>query len=217
MSIASVPLHGETASAQPLIGAPVHARRLLREVPEQARTAAEPSPDFPCLPDNAKMGAFGLAGIGELITGAAREQRAGRVQDRNTTAAIPPVCMDGTDEPRPAPAEMAGGPGNRHSLPDVPPRLCPGRAGMVEQQKGIRRGLDHDFARRLVAARPCPTEALARPQAILSPQMPDIKREGRFARVPPAKSVLRHPSPAADNRNHLAKPLFYSGIQTRAP
>jgi len=79
-----------------MIGAPVHAERLLRERVDNAWAAAEPHPDLLSASETSVAKPYGLACVGEPGAMTALEKFAVAVKDRNAaaTAARPAPCSD---------------------------------------------------------------------------------------------------------------------------
>jgi hypothetical protein len=158
--------------AQPLIGSPVHAARLLRKRVQRVVAPAEPHLDHLRSAHCATYGNLPLARVDQpqaSPTGEARPVKLCNAPATNLT-----VGSGQAFEPRPAAAEVAFCPYDRDSLLDNP-RFCgAGRANAVDQHDGVRLGHDEDLARRCTIPEPLVSETQSRSQQVLPLQLSNI-------------------------------------------
>ena len=167
--------------AQPLIGSPMHAARLLRKRFERVAAAAEPHLDHLRSAHCAIYRNLPLALVDQpqaVPTGEAR-----RVKLCNAPATNFTVDSGHAFEPRPAAAEVAFCPYNRDLQLDNPRFSGTGRANTVGQYDGVRLGEDGDLARRCTVPDPLLNETQSRSQPGPSLQFSNINRIEVLANV----------------------------------
>jgi hypothetical protein len=96
----------------------MHARGLFRECRENVYVSSQPCSDFLCLYKAPPTEGFLLACIGQPVAAAAREVISQAVQNRHSTTTVSAIFINGADEPRTPPAEVAVRPRERQSLAD---------------------------------------------------------------------------------------------------
>jgi hypothetical protein len=145
----------------------MHAAWLFRERIRQVAAAAEPHHDLlrpaPC----AGSGILLLALIRQAIAVPTGEQLAGEVELGNSPPTVLSVGRDVAYEPGTLATEVATGPRDGDSLPDILPLGGIVEADPVGQQDGVRLNQDGNRATRLIIPRPIPTELKSRPQQMV--------------------------------------------------
>jgi hypothetical protein len=138
-------LGGMRLVAQPPIGSPMHAARLLRKRLQRVVAPAEPHLDHlrsaPC----ASYGNLPLARVAQPQASPTGEVRP--VKLCNAPATNLTVDSGQAFEPRPAAAEVAFCPHDRDLQLDDPRLSGAGRASAVDQYDGVRLGEDEDLLR----------------------------------------------------------------------
>src|SRR5271169_6136415 len=102
----------------PIVGLPMHPRRLLRKGVEDARPAAEAHSELLTFADRAMPRVLRLAQIGEAAAMSAREDMAAQVQLRHAPSAGSAADRRAAAEPRTCATEVAPRPHERHALPE---------------------------------------------------------------------------------------------------
>jgi hypothetical protein len=167
--------------AQPLIGSPMHAARLLRKRFERVAAAAEPHLDHLRSAHCAVYRNLPLALVDQ--TQAVPTGEAPPVKLCNAPATNFTVDSGHAFEPRPAAAEEAFCPYNRDLKLDNPRFSGTGRASAVDQYDGIRLGEDGDFARGCTVPEPLLNETQSGSQPGPSLQFSNINRIEVLANV----------------------------------